>query len=300
MTVVMDAKPLFDQIKEEVKSDVSALKRRNINPGLAAVVVGEDAISHTYVFFKQRDCKEVGINSEMLDLSKVDSKTREIDAIKTLKELNGRNDMHGIIVQMPLPNFVNEEKIFGMLFPSKDVDSLTPYSLGKIFRGEYNYDNALLPCTPRGVVELLKHYKIDLAGKDVAIIGRSVLVSNPLRKMLEDLDATATCLHTKSKNIAVKIKQADIVISAVGKPPEMYEDNSFRLAGDMIKDDAVVVGVGVRKDLKTDKLYFDVDADSMKGKASFVTPNVGGIGLMTRAMLIKNTIIACKNLNGIK
>ena len=264
------------------------------------MIVSEDAISHTYVFFKQKDCKEVGINSEMFDLSKVDPKTRELTVTKTLQELNGRSDIHGIIIQMPFPDFVNAEKIFETLSPGKDVDSLTPYSLGKLMRSEFNYDKNLLPCTPRGVVELLNYYKINVAGKDVAIIGRSVLVSNPLRKMLENMDATVTCLHRKSKNLEDKIKQSDIVVSAAGRPPEIYKENSFKLTGNMVKDDVVVVGVGVRKDLKTDKLYFDVDVDSMKGKASFVTPNIGGIGLMTRAILMKNTIIACKNLNGIK
>lgn len=300
MAVVMDAKPLFSEIKERIKSDVESLKKNGINPGLAAVVVGEDAISHTYVFFKQQDCKEVGINSVMVDLSKADPSTRESEAIKTLNDLNSRKYIHGIIIQMPFPNFVDTEKIFATLSPDKDVDCLTPFRLGKLMRKEYTYDESLLPCTPRGVVELLNHYKIGVADKDVAIIGRSILVSNPLRKMLEDMDATATCYHTKSKNLTEKIKQADMVVSAVGRPPEMYEENSFRLNGDMIKDGAVVVGVGVRKDMAADKLYFDVDFDSVKGKASFVTPNIGGVGLMTRAMLLTNTLIACKNLNVMK
>ncbi len=298
MSTLMDAKSLFEKIKEEVKADVDSLKKKGINPGLAAVVVSEEAISHTYVFFKQKDCKEVGINSQMIDLSKVDQRNRENEALRAIKDLNDSDAMHGIIVQMPFPNFVNEEKIFNALSPDKDVDSLTPYRLGKILRGEYTY-NDLLPCTPRGVVELLKYYKVDVAGKDVAIIGRSVLVSNTLRKMLEDMDATATCYHTKSKNLVEKIRQSDIIVSAAGRPPEMYKGNSFRLTGNMIKNGAVVVGVGVRKDAKTGKLYFDVDVESMKGIASFVTPNIGGIGLMTRAMLLKNTILACKKLNGI-
>ena len=300
MTVVMDAKLLFSEIKERIKSDVETLKKSGIKPGLAAVVATEDAISHTYVFFKQQDCKEVGINSVMVDLSKTDPSIRESEAIRTLKELNSRKDIHGIITQMPFPDFIDTEKIFDTLSPDKDVDCLTPFGLGKLMRKEYTYDKSLLPCTPRGVVEMLNHYKIGVAGKDVAIIGRSVLVSNPLRKMLEDTDATVTCYHTKSKSLIEKIKQADIVVSAVGRPPEMYEENSFRLTGDMIKDGAVVVGVGVRKDMATDKLYFDVDFDSVNNKASFVTPNIGGVGLMTRAMLLNNTIIACKNLNGIK
>ncbi|MBI4010444.1 MAG: bifunctional 5,10-methylenetetrahydrofolate dehydrogenase/5,10-methenyltetrahydrofolate cyclohydrolase [Candidatus Aenigmarchaeota archaeon] len=300
MTVIMDAKPAFEKIKNEIKSEVNSLKDKGIVPGLAAVVAGEDAISHTYVFFKQKDCQEVGINSEMVDLSKVNSNERESNAIRTIKELNERRNINGIIVQMPFPDFIDTEKIFDTLSPKKDVDCLTPFNLGKLLRGEYSYNDDLLPCTPRGVVELLKYYGIDVAGQDVAVIGRSVLVSNPLRKMLEDMDATATCYHTKSKNLLGKIKEADIIISAVGRPPEMHKDNSFRLTGEMVRNGAVIVGVGVRKYLKIDKLYFDVDVDSMKGIASFVTPNIGGVGLMTRAMLIKNTIIACKNLNGIK
>ncbi len=299
MSVIMDAKPLFARIKEQVKSDVEFLKKKGVNPGLSAVLTSEDAISHTYVFFKQRDCKEVGINSQMFDLSKKDSKNREIETIKTVKGLNDRNDIHGIIVQMPLPEFVNIQKVFETLSPEKDVDGLTPYRLGKLMRGEYSYNSSLLPCTPRGVVELLEHYKVSVAGKDVAIVGRSVLVGNPLRKMLEDKGATAICYHSKTKNMKEKLKVADVVISAVGRPPEMYKENSFRLTADMIKDDAIVVGVGVRKDMKNDKLYFDVDVDSVKEKASLVTPNIGGVGLMTRAMLLKNTIIACKNLNGL-
>ena len=300
MPTIMEAKPLFEKIKEEIKSEVIKLGKKGIIPALAAVVPGEDAISHTYVSFKQQDCKEVGIKSELFDLSKFDIKSREVETLKAVGGLNERKDMHGVIVQMPFPDSVDKEKVFEMLSPTKDVDGLTPYNMGKLLRGEYDYDNSLLPCTPRGVVELLKYYRIGIAGKDIAIIGRSVLVGNSLRKMLEDMDATATCYHSKSMNLKESVKSADIVISAVGRPPEMFKENSFKLTGDMIKDGAVVVGVGIRKATATGKFCFDVDLDSVKQKASFGTPNIGGVGAMTRAMLLKNTIIACKKLDGIK
>lgn len=300
MTVVMEAKPIFEKIKEELKADVKILNDKGIKPTLAAVIVGDDEISRTYVSLKQKDCNNVGINSELYDRSKYSIETREKEVIKLLEELNRRNDVHSILIQMPFPEFVSAEKVFEILSPNKDVDGLTPFRMGKLLRGEYDLENDLLPCTPKGIMKLLEYYKVDVAEKDAVIIGRSVLVGNPLRKMLEDKGATAECLHTKSKNILSKIRDADIVVSAAGRPPEIFKENSFRLTGDMIKEEVVVVGVGVKKDNITGKMYFDVDFDNVKEKASYITPNIGGVGVMTRAMLLKNTIIACERLSGLE
>lgn len=296
MAIIMEAKTVFEAIKDEVRREAEALKQRGVTPGLAAILVGEDPTSQMYVSMKQADCGKVGIRSLVYEVYKHPKEVKEKELMSLIEQLNRDEEIHGILVQLPFPDFVNEERVFEALSPGKDVDGLTPHNMGKLMRGEYDPEGSLLPCTPKGVVKLLDHYDVEVKGKDVVIVGRSKLVGEPLRKLLQDKGATVSNLHRRTKNVDEKLLQADIVVCAAGRPPELYQENSFRLTGDMVKGGVVVVGVGVRKDLVQNKLLFDVDFDDVKEKASYITPNTGGVGLMTRAMLLKNAIIATKRL----
>jgi len=288
--MLMDARPVYDKITALAKKDAEKLKRSHVT--LAAILTANDETSKVYVGMKRKDCASCGIRSEVYEAYKAENeKDYEKKVLALIKKLNERDDVHGILVQLPLSPKLDEERIFETLEPKKDVDSLTPYNLGKIMRGEYDNDS-LLPCTPKGIMRLLDYYKIGIEGKDAVIIGRSFLVGEPLRKLLQDRDATATCVHSKTRDISEIVRTADIVVSAVGRPPELY-GNGFRLTKGMLKRGAVVIGVGVKKD--KGKMFFDVDVDGIKGRVSFVTPNIGGVGLMTRACLIENTVIAAKN-----
>jgi methylenetetrahydrofolate dehydrogenase (NADP+) / methenyltetrahydrofolate cyclohydrolase len=293
---MMIAEPVVSDMKKKISENVRQIKARyNNTPKLVALLIGNDPVSRTYVDLKARDCAEVGIVSQVVDLSSI---PKEESSDKILDEISGINldsSINALIPQMPFDGKVSEEDLFSTLSPLKDVDGLTPFRLGKLMRREYSLNDSILPCTPKGVMLLLRHYNIGIEGADVAIIGRSSLVGEPLRKLMQDADGTATCYHTHSKEIATRIKQADIVVAASGRPPEIYGSSGFRLTGDMVKEEAVVVGVGVRKDAQTNKMLFDADTKSLKGKCSFLTPNTGGVGAMTRAVLLQNTIIAARS-----
>lgn len=291
----MLAEPVVSGIKKQISEEVVRLKEQNkINPKLVALLIGNDPVSRTYVELKTKDCEDVGILSEVLDLSAIPKEDATRRVLEVISKLNQDRSVSAVIPQMPFDGKVSEEVVFSALSPMKDVDGLTPYRLGKLIRKEYSVDNSILPCTPKGIMLLLRHYGVETKGADVAIIGRSVLVGEPLRKLMQDAEATATCYHTHSKNIFERIKQADIVVAASGRPPELYGTSGFRLTGDMVRQGSVVVGVGVRRDTKTNKMLFDVDTKSMKGICSFLTPNTGGVGAMTRAVLIQNTVIAAE------
>jgi methylenetetrahydrofolate dehydrogenase (NADP+)/methenyltetrahydrofolate cyclohydrolase len=168
--------------------------------------------------------------------------------------------------------------------------------MGKLLLGEYSAKNSLIPCTPKGSMAILDHFGIDVAGKDAIIVGRSTLVGEPLRKLLQDRNATVTCTHRKTKNLVERLRKADIIVAAAGRPPELYQENAFRLSADMVKEGVIVISIGVRRDPATSKLVFDVDFEDVKDKAGYITPNTGSTGIMTRGMLLKNTISAAKNL----
>ena len=292
---MMLAEPVASEIKKQISEEVVRLKKQNkIIPKLVALLIGNDPVSRTYVELKTKDCEDVGILSEVIDLSSIpkDDATRRV--LEVISKLNQDRSVSAVIPQMPFDGKVSEEVVFSALSPMKDVDGLTPYRLGKLIRKEYSVDNSILPCTPKGIMLLLRHYGVETKGADVAIIGRSLLVGEPLRKLMQDAEATATCYHTRSKNVFEKIKRADIVVAASGRPPELYGPSGFRLTGDMVREGAVIVGVGVRRDTKTNKMLFDVDTRSMKGICSFLTPNTGGVGAMTRAVLVQNTTIAAE------
>ena len=295
LTVVMRAEDIFAQTKEKVAKEVRELREMGITPGLAAILPADEATAKMYVSMKQQDCKEVGIYSEVCEVYKYPPEKREKELCRVIEEMNIRDDITGILVQMPLPDPIDRHRPFELLAPEKDVDGLTPKNKGKLM-SRYNFEKDVLPCTAAAVIELLDRYHVEMKGKDVVIVGRSDLVGKPLRKLFEDHDATPVCCHRATKSTMDRIKRADIVVCAAGRPPELCKEDSFRLTSDMVKEGVVVVGVGGRKDPATGKLYFDVDFKDVKTKAAYITPNLNGIGLMTRGRLLWNTILTTRGL----
>ncbi|MDW8276030.1 MAG: bifunctional 5,10-methylenetetrahydrofolate dehydrogenase/5,10-methenyltetrahydrofolate cyclohydrolase [Candidatus Nitrosocaldus sp.] len=281
--MLMDGKSVASKVTEHVSSTVKTLKEKGVEPYLATVLVGNDEASATYVRNKHRACEQVGIGTINHHLPE-DYSTNQLIELITI--LNEDRRVHGILVQLPLPRHINEFLITSMIKPSKDVDCLTPFNIGLLA-----YDVAkLLPCTPAGIVELMKHYRIDPAGKHVTIVNRSVLVGKPLSTMLLHLDATVTICHSKTANIREMCREADILVTAVG------DRSRFVLTADMVKDGAVVIDVGI--DRVNGRLVGDADSSVME-KASYMTPVPGGVGPMTVAMLLRNTVIAAALNEGI-
>jgi methylenetetrahydrofolate dehydrogenase (NADP+)/methenyltetrahydrofolate cyclohydrolase len=299
-TVMMTAEPLVSSMKETIRSDVECLKSGEGHaPRLVALLIGKDPVSRTYVELKTKDCADVGITSDVIDLSDLSADESSGKVLGAIASLNQNPLVNAVIPQMPFDGRVSEKDLFSMLSPLKDVDGLTPFRLGKLLRKEYVLEDSILPCTPKGIMELLKFYGVKLEGSDAAIIGRSLLVGEPLRKLMQDENATATCYHTNSKNLKQRVREADIVVAASGRPPEIYGESGFKLTREMVKEGAIVIGVGVKKDLGKNKMIFDVDTKSLKGVCSYLTPNIGGVGAMTRAVLLQNTVIAMKEQHSI-
>ena len=275
---ILDGKALAATIKGQLAARVTALKATGISPGLGTVLVGDDPGSHSYVAGKHRDCQEVGINSIRVDL-KADAS--QADVLAAIKDLNNSKECTGYIVQLPLPKGIDTQKILEAIDPAKDADGLHPMNLGRLVAG---YD-APLPCTPRGIVELINHYKIPLAGAEVVVIGRGLTVGRPLGLLLsrKQENATVTLTHTGTKDLIAHTKRADIVIAAIG--------SAHFLKADHIKAGAAVLDVGISR--TADGLLGDVDPDVMN-VASFVAPMPGGVGPMTRAMLLQNVVEACE------
>lgn len=294
MVVWIKGDRLHTETLEWARRHVKELERYGVTPKLAVLLLNDDPIEletqHRYVSLKARDIKSIGGEVELFELYKEPPEKREVAALKLIERLNNADDVTGILVQKPLPPYVDETKIFERLSPLKDVDGLTPENKKRLVTG-FDLDRDILPCTPAGILELFRQYKIDVRGKDVVVVGKGTLVGFPLSIMLMQLDATVTVLHALSKDRKYYVRNADIVISAVGRPPELYSDNPWKLTGDFIKEGAVVVGVGGKVDPVTKKWYFDVDEKSVAEKASYLTPNIGGVGLATRARLVKNLII---------
>lgn len=275
---ILDGKALAASIKENLATRTAALKARGITPGLGTVLVGDDPGSHSYVGGKHRDCQEVGINSIRVDLP---ATATQSDILAAIKDLNAATECTGYIVQLPLPKGIDTQLILEAIDPDKDADGLHPMNLGRLVAG---YD-APLPCTPRGIVELITHYKIPLAGAEVVVIGRGLTVGRPLGLLLtrKQENATVTLTHTGTKDLIAHTKRADIVIAAIGQ--------AHFLKPEMIKPGAAVLDVGISR---TDAgLLGDVDPGVMN-VASFVAPMPGGVGPMTRAMLLMNVVDACE------
>ena len=274
---ILDGKAVAAAIKAELTTRVTALKAHGITPGLGTVLVGDDPGSHSYVGGKHRDCQEVGINSIRIDLP---NNSTEKDVLAAIADLNSSKECTGYIVQLPLPKGINTQKILEAIDPSKDADGLHPLNLGRLVAG---YD-APLPCTPRGIVALLDHYKISTQGAEVTVIGRGLTVGRPLGLLLtrKQENATVTLTHTGTKDLTVHTRNADIVVAAIGQ--------AHFLKAEMIKEGAVVIDVGISR--TPDGLQGDV-CPGVFEKASYVAPMPGGVGPMTRAMLLTNVVDAC-------
>jgi len=275
---ILDGKAVAASIKKDLAARTAVLKAKGVTPGLGTVLVGDDPGSHSYVGGKHRDCQEVGINSIRIDLPA--TATQE-DVLAAIKDLNASKECTGYIVQLPLPQSINPQIILEAINPEKDADGLHPMNLGRLVAG---YD-APLPCTPRGIVELIHHYKIPLAGAEVVVIGRGITVGRPLGLLLtrKQENATVTLTHTGTKDLASHTRRADIVVAAIGQ--------AGFLKAEMIKPGAVVLDVGISR--TDDGLLGDVDPGVMN-VASFVAPMPGGVGPMTRAMLLMNVVEACE------
>jgi methylenetetrahydrofolate dehydrogenase (NADP+)/methenyltetrahydrofolate cyclohydrolase len=274
---ILDGKAVAAAIKAELTTRVTALKAQGITPGLGTVLVGDDPGSHSYVGGKHRDCQEVGINSIRIDLP---NSATEKDVLAAIADLNSSKECTGYIVQLPLPKGINTQKVLEAIDPSKDADGLHPLNLGRLVAG---YD-APLPCTPRGIVALLDHYKISTQGAEVTVIGRGLTVGRPLGLLLtrKQENATVTLTHTGTKDLTVHTRNADIVVAAIGQ--------AHFLKAEMIKEGAVVIDVGISR--TPDGLQGDV-CPGVFEKASYVAPMPGGVGPMTRAMLLTNVVDAC-------
>lgn len=277
MTII-DGKAVSAAVKDEVKNEVEQLKKSGSVPCLAVVLVGNDPASKVYVGNKKKACEYCGIKSlEYL----LDENTTEEELLSLINVLNNDSTVNGILVQLPLPKHINEEHIINSIVPSKDVDAFHPVNVGKIMIGNPDF----LPCTPAGVMEMLKKYNIETCGKDCVIIGRSNIVGKPMAMLMLAANATVTVCHSKTANIKEKCKNADIIIAAVGK--------AGFVTADMVKDGAVVIDVGINRNSEG-KLCGDVDFESVSQKASYITPVPGGVGPMTIATLMKNTLAAFK------
>jgi methylenetetrahydrofolate dehydrogenase (NADP+)/methenyltetrahydrofolate cyclohydrolase len=275
---ILDGKALAASIKQELATRTVALKAKGITPGLGTVLVGDDPGSHSYVTGKHSDCQEVGINSIRIDLP---ADASQADVLAAIRDLNSAAECTGYIVQLPLPRGINTQVILEAIDPAKDADGLHPMNLGRLVAG---YD-APLPCTPRGIVELLNHYQVPLNGAEVVVIGRGLTVGRPLGLLLtrKQENATVTLTHTGTRDLAAHTRRADIVVAAIGQ--------AHFLKAEMIKPGAAVLDVGISR---TDAgLLGDVDP-GVREVASWIAPMPGGVGPMTRAMLLTNVVDACE------
>lgn len=285
MVKILSGLEVASDVKERVRRAVGELKTQGITPCLATVLIGDNPASATYVNSKQKAAKELGIATRDHRLETSFTQQELLDLVQLL---NGDSEVHGILVQLPLPKHIDEFVVTSSINPLKDVDGLTPYSAGMLQNGMAH----LKPCTPSGVMEMLDYYKIDVAGMDAVILNRSNLVGKPLAFMLLERNATVTICHSKTKNLDDKLRHADLVITAVGNREQ------FVLSADMVKEGAVVIDVGTSR--YSGKLAGDVDFESVKEKASWITPVPGGVGPMTIAMLMKNTTSAASIARGIQ
>ncbi len=274
---LIDGKLVSQKIKDQVASDVAAfIKKTGIVPGLATVLVGADPASHVYVKNKVKSTKACGMNSIHKELP---ADTSEEALLKIVHELNNDENVHGILVQLPLPKHINADKILESINPAKDVDGFHPVNVGRLVAGR----DCLMPCTPYGVMELLSHYGISLSGQDVVIIGRSNIVGKPQALMMLAANATVTITHSKTRNLPERVREADIVVAAIGR--------AKFVKADWLKPGCVVIDVGINR-LEDGTLCGDVDFNEAKQVASYITPVPGGVGPMTIAMLMKNTLKA--------
>lgn len=276
MAKILSGKTVSQRIKDELAAEVSTLKEKGIHPGLAVIIVGDDPASRVYVNNKKKACAEIGIYSEEYALP---AETTQAELLELIDTLNHKADIHGVLVQLPLPKQIDEETVINAIDPKKDVDAFHPVNVGKIMVGNFDF----VPCTPAGVMELIKESGIDVSGKECVVVGRSNIVGKPQAMLLLHQNGTVTICHSRTKDLAEKTRNADILVAAVGKP-------NF-ITGDMVKPGAVVIDVGINR-IAEKKLVGDVDFESCEPVAGAITPVPGGVGPMTIAMLMRNTVKA--------
>ncbi len=279
MAVIISGKETSGIIREELKKEVQALKdEKGLTPGLAVVIVGSDPASKIYVRNKHRACEEVGMLSRVYEMPE---ETTEEELLSLVDTLNADPEIHGILVQLPLPKHLDEKKVIYRIDPKKDVDVFHPYNVGLLSIGNYT----LSPCTPAGCMELLRRYNIEVSGKECVVLGRSNIVGKPISMLLLQANGTVTTCHSRTKDLKEVCQRADILVAAIGKPKFV--------GADMVKEGACVIDVGINR-LPDGKICGDVDYDAVIDKVSSITPVPGGVGPMTITMLLKNTLLAAK------
>lgn len=278
---ILNGREIAKDYRADLERQVSELKEKGVTPNLTVVIVGNDGASLSYVRSKNKAAENIGMESGIVHL---EEDATEEEVLKTVESLNQDKNVHGILVQVPLPKQVDENKVLDAITPEKDVDGFNPVNIGKLYTGQETF----VPCTPLGIMELLKHTG-SLEGKDVAVIGRSHIVGQPVAKLLTDQNATVTLMHSRTKDMVSKIKDFDVVVSAVGKPG--------LLTGADIKEGAIVIDVG--NTVVDGKLVGDVDYESASEKASYITPVPGGVGPLTITMVLNNTLLAAKRQNNL-
>ena len=281
MANIIDGKKISADIRGEIAAEVEEMKKNGVTPGLAVIIVGENPASKVYVRNKGKGCAEVGMYSEIIEMAE---QTTEAELLTKIAELNARKDINGILVQLPLPKHINERAVIEAIAPEKDVDAFAPVNIGEMMLGTADF----LPCTPAGIMELLKRSGVSVEGKECVVIGRSNIVGKPIAQLLLAANGTVTICHSRTHDLAAVTRRADILVVAIGK--------ADFVTGDMVKDGVVVIDVGMNR--KADgKLTGDVDYASVEPKASYITPVPGGVGPMTITMLLRNTLTAAKKQN---
>lgn len=281
---IIDGKAVSKAVKEQVKAECDGLKAKGVTPGLAVIIVGDDPASQVYVRNKERACEECGFYSEKYALPE-NTTQKELNAL--VDRLNKDDKINGILCQLPLPKHLDDKEVINRIDPIKDVDAFHPVNVGAIMIGDYSF----LPCTPAGVMELIKSTGVDICGKKAVVIGRSNIVGKPMAMLLLHSNATVEITHSKTADLKEVTKTADILVAAIGK--------AKFVTADMVKEGAVVIDVGMNRD-ENGKLCGDVDFENVKDKCSFITPVPGGVGPMTISMLMRNTLTAAKIQNDIK
>lgn len=284
MSNIIDGKAVSAQVKERIRLETEQLKNKGVEVGLAVVIVGDDPASKVYVRNKKLACEAVGFKSYEYALP---AETTEEQLLELIQTLNADDKVDGILVQLPLPKHLDDKVIINNILPEKDVDAFHPVNVGKIMIGDYSF----LPCTPAGVMELIASTGTEIAGKECVVIGRSNIVGKPQAMLLLHKSGTVTICHSKTKNLQEVCSRADILVAAVGR--------AKMITADYIKEGAVVIDVGMNRD-ENGKLCGDVDFEDCRDKAGYITPVPGGVGPMTIAMLMQNTLTAAKTQNGIK
>ncbi len=278
---IINGKKVAQEIEVELKSEVENLKEKDVVPGLSVILVGDDPASEVYVSYKEKACKRVGINSEVINLP---GDITQEELLKEVDRLNNDNQVDGILVQLPLPGQIEEKEVIKAISPLKDVDGFHPVNVGDLVTS----GEGITPCTPAGIMELLHRYNFELEGKDGVIVGRSNIVGKPMAHLLLQENVTVTVCHSRTKDLKVKTSQADILVAAVGRA-------NF-ITADMVKEDAIVIDVGINR--QDDGLVGDVEFEAVKDKVKAITPVPGGVGPMTIASLLKNTLETCRKRRG--